>query len=120
MHACVVAVAIWIGGSWITARYLASGGGDVLGILGGATGLLIWLYIMASGILIGAQVNVAVQTGRPDADTRHDPPADGHDAAAARADDTPATEPEAAGDVRPTADGSVTAHESEAEAASTG
>lgn len=56
----VVAVAIWLGGSWITARYLASGGSDVLGILGGATGLLIWLYLMAAGILIGAQVNVAI------------------------------------------------------------
>ncbi len=67
-----VAVAIWLGGSWITARYLTSqGGADVLGILGGSVGLLIWLYIMASGILIGAQVNVAV----------HDPPdrdEDGH------------------------------------------
>lgn len=56
----VVAVAIWLGGSWVTARYLTSTGGDVLGILGGSVGLLIWLYIMASGILIGAQVNVAV------------------------------------------------------------
>lgn len=56
-----VAVAIWLGGSWVTARYLTSqGAADVLGILGGSVGLLIWLYIMASGILIGAQVNVAV------------------------------------------------------------
>ncbi|MEM7092198.1 MAG: YihY/virulence factor BrkB family protein [Actinomycetota bacterium] len=56
-----VAVTIWLGGSWITARYLTSQGfNDVLGILGGSVGLLIWLYIMASGILIGAQVNVAV------------------------------------------------------------
>lgn len=55
----VVAVAIWIGGSWVTARSLASFGSDVLGILGGSVGLLFWLYVMASGILIGAQVNVA-------------------------------------------------------------
>lgn len=65
-----VAVAIWLGGSWVTARYLTSqGGADVLGILGGSVGLLIWLYIMASGILIGAQVNVAV----------HNPPGDKED-----------------------------------------
>ena len=60
----VVAVTIWVGGSWITARYLTSGGGDVLGILGGSVGLLIWLYLMAAGILIGAQVNVAVRRGQ--------------------------------------------------------
>lgn len=73
-----VAVAIWLGGSWVTARYLTSqGGADVLGILGGSVGLLIWLYIMASGILIGAQVNVAV----------HNPPS-------ADADDPHLAEPE--------------------------
>jgi len=55
----VVAVAIWLGGSWVTARSLASFGSDVLGILGGSVGLLFWLYLMTSGILIGAQVNVA-------------------------------------------------------------
>ncbi len=56
-----VAVVTWIGGSWVTARYLALSGGstDVLGLLGGSVGLLIWLYVMMSGILIGAQVNVA-------------------------------------------------------------
>lgn len=60
----IVAVTIWLGGSWITARYLnTQGGSDVLGILGGSVGLLIWLYIMASGILIGAQVNVAIHRG---------------------------------------------------------
>ena len=64
----VVAVAIWLGGSWLTARYLgAAGGSDVLGILGGSVGLLIWLYLMASGILIGAQVNVAINNGEGDA-----------------------------------------------------
>jgi len=54
-----VAVAIWLGGSWVTARSLATFGSDVLGILGGSVGLLFWLYLMTSGILIGAQVNVA-------------------------------------------------------------
>ena len=47
-------------------RYLNTAGSDVLGILGGSVGLLIWLYIMTSGILIGAQVNVAVQEGPPE------------------------------------------------------
>jgi len=55
----VVAVVIWLGGSWVAARSLASFGSDVLGILGGSIGLLFWLYIMTAGILIGAQVNVA-------------------------------------------------------------
>ena len=55
----VVAVVIWLGGSWVTARSLATFGSDVLGILGGSVGLLFWLYLMTSGILIGAQVNVA-------------------------------------------------------------
>ena len=55
----LVAVAIWLGGSWVAARSLASFGSDVLGILGGSVGLLFWLYLMTSGILIGAQVNVA-------------------------------------------------------------
>jgi len=55
----VVAVVIWLGGSWVTALSLASFGSDVLGILGGSVGLLFWLYLMTSGILIGAQVNVA-------------------------------------------------------------
>lgn len=55
----VVAVAIWLGGSWVAALSLASFGSDVLGILGGSVGLLFWLYLMTSGILIGAQVNVA-------------------------------------------------------------
>lgn len=57
----VVAVAIWLGGSWVAARYfdLAGGASDVLSLLGGSVGLLIWLYIVTSGILIGAQVNVA-------------------------------------------------------------
>jgi len=54
-----VAVVIWLGGSWVTARSLATFGNDVLGILGGSVGLLFWLYLMTSGILIGAQVNVA-------------------------------------------------------------
>ena len=54
-----VSVVIWLGGSWVAARSLASFGSDVLGILGGSVGLLFWLYIMTSGILIGAQVNVA-------------------------------------------------------------
>lgn len=55
----IVAVAIWLGGSWVAALSLASFGSDVLGILGGSVGLLFWLYLMTSGILIGAQVNVA-------------------------------------------------------------
>lgn len=62
----IVTVVIWLGGSWLAARYLNTlGGSDVLGILGGSVGLLIWLYIMTSGILIGAQVNVAIHTPRP-------------------------------------------------------
>jgi len=55
----VVTVAVWLGGSWVTAKSLATFGSDVLGILGGSVGLLFWLYLMTSGILIGAQVNVA-------------------------------------------------------------
>lgn len=57
----LVTVAIWLGGSWAAARYfdIAGGASDVLSLLGGSVGLLIWLYIMSSGILIGAQVNVA-------------------------------------------------------------
>jgi uncharacterized BrkB/YihY/UPF0761 family membrane protein len=43
----------------VAARSFASFGSDVLGILGGSVGLLFWLYVMTSGILIGAQVNVA-------------------------------------------------------------
>lgn len=57
----VVTVAIWFGGSWVATRYLNGGGNDVLGLLGGSVGLLIWLYIMTAGILIGAQVNVAIR-----------------------------------------------------------
>lgn len=55
----IVTVVIWLGGSWVAALSLASFGSDVLGILGGSVGLLFWLYVMTSGILIGAQVNVA-------------------------------------------------------------
>lgn len=55
----VVAVVVWLGGSWVAARSFASFGSDVLGILGGSVGLLFWLYLMTAGILIGAQVNVA-------------------------------------------------------------
>ena len=55
----VVSVVIWLGGSWVAARSLASFGADVLGILGGSVGLLFWLYLMTTGLLIGAQVNVA-------------------------------------------------------------
>ena len=65
----VVAVVIWLGGSWVTARSLATFGSDVLGILGGSVGLLFWLYLMTAGILIGAQVNVA----RHNIDTPDDP-----------------------------------------------
>lgn len=56
-----VTVAIWFGGSWVATRYLSSFSDDVLGLLGGSVGLLFWLYIMTAGILIGAQVNVAVR-----------------------------------------------------------
>lgn len=56
-----VTVAIWFGGSWVATRYLTSFSDDVLGLLGGSVGLLFWLYIMTAGILIGAQVNVAVR-----------------------------------------------------------
>lgn len=61
----VVTTVIWLGGSWVTARYLSASGAasDVLGLLGGSVGMLIWLYIMMSGILIGAQVNVAIHSG---------------------------------------------------------
>ncbi len=64
----VVAVIIWLGGSWVAALSLASFGSDVLGILGGSVGLLFWLYLMTSGILIGAQVNVALQNVQDDDD----------------------------------------------------
>lgn len=60
----IVAVIVWLGGSWVAARSLASFGSDVLGILGGSVGLLFWLYVMMAGILIGAQVNVANATVR--------------------------------------------------------
>lgn len=58
-----ITTVIWMGGSWLTSRYLSASGAasDVLGLLGGSVGLLIWLYLMMSGILIGAQANVAMR-----------------------------------------------------------
>lgn len=54
-------VAVWFGGSWVISQSLdALGGNDVLGLLGSSIGLLIWLYLMTSGVLVGAQVNVAI------------------------------------------------------------
>lgn len=62
LFGAVVTVAIWFLGSWLTTRYLSAGGGfsDVLGLLGGSVGMLLWVYAMMVGIFVGAEANVAL------------------------------------------------------------
>lgn len=56
----------WAGGSWVAARYISATASatDVLGLLGSGVGVLIWLYIISAGILIGAQLNSALRKDR--------------------------------------------------------
>lgn len=62
----VLTALLWTGGSFLTARYIqaTSSATDLLGLLGSGTGMLIWLYVMASSILIGAQFNAAIRVDR--------------------------------------------------------
>lgn len=57
---------LWIVGSYLTALYIqaTSSATDLLGLLGSGTGLLIWLYVVSSSILIGAQFNAAIRVDR--------------------------------------------------------
>ena|GEM_PF-666097 len=61
----------WIGGSYLAAIYIAetSDASDPVGLLGSGLGLLIWLYVVSSSILIGAQLNAAIDLDR---DARRD------------------------------------------------
>ena len=43
---------------------VASGANAVLGLLGGALSLLFWLYLMAMGLLVGAEINSLLATRR--------------------------------------------------------
>lgn len=56
----------WIAGSYLTALYISatSSATDVLGLLGSGLGLLIWLYVISASILIGGQLNAAIQLDR--------------------------------------------------------
>lgn len=57
---------LWIAGTYLTAFYIreTSSSTDVLGLLGSGVGLLIWLYVVSASILIGAQLNAALQVDR--------------------------------------------------------
>lgn len=57
---------LWIAGSYLTSLYIraTSTATDLLGLLGSGTGLLIWLYVVSSSILIGAQFNSALRIDR--------------------------------------------------------
>ncbi len=56
----------WVAGSYLTGWYIetTSSSEDVLGLLGSGVGILIWLYVIAVGILIGAQFNAAIRIDR--------------------------------------------------------
>ena len=64
----LLATVWWVVVSLGFSTYLAfasSGANAVFGLLGGALGLLLWLYLMAMGLLVGAEVNslLAVRAG---------------------------------------------------------
>ena len=50
----------------------SSGMNAVVGLLGGALSLLIWLYLLAMGLLVGAEIN-RVLSDRRDLHTRDSP-----------------------------------------------
>lgn len=62
----VLTALLWTGGSYVTALYIqaTSSATDLLGLLGSGTGMLIWLYVVSSSILIGAQLNAAIRVDR--------------------------------------------------------
>lgn len=62
----ILTAVFWIAGSYLTALYIAatSSATDPVGLLGSGVGLLIWLYVISASILIGAQLNAAIQLDR--------------------------------------------------------
>lgn len=72
-----VASAAWWGVATVGLRaYLAASGGanQVFGILGGGLTLVMWLYLMSMGLLVGAELNaiIADRAGAPRRRPRHD------------------------------------------------
>jgi membrane protein len=56
----VLALAIWVGGSVLLRFYLASVPDSAYGSLGAPVAVLLWLYVTALAVLIGAEFNSAV------------------------------------------------------------
>ena len=76
----VLATVWWVVVSLGFSTYLAlasSGANAVFGLLGGALGLLLWMYLMAMGLLVGAEVNslLAIRAGLDITRVPTDPPA---------------------------------------------
>lgn len=55
----LIAVALWIGASWVLGFYLQHFGqlSKSYGALGAVIGLLLWFYVTSAAILIGAEIN---------------------------------------------------------------
>jgi membrane protein len=56
----VLALAIWVGGSVLLRFYLANVPDSAYGSLGAPVAVLLWLYVTALAVLIGAEFNSAV------------------------------------------------------------
>lgn len=58
----VLCLLLWIGGSWLLRWVLsaATGGTSIYGPLSAPIAVLVWLYVIAIAVLIGAAVNAAV------------------------------------------------------------
>ena len=66
----------WVASSYFTAWSIRAGTAsatDALGLLGSGVGLLIWLYLIAASILIGAQLNAATHLERMEQATEANP-----------------------------------------------
>ncbi|MCM4083889.1 YihY/virulence factor BrkB family protein [Paractinoplanes hotanensis] len=66
----VLALAIWIGGSAALRAYLSSGLRSDAGPIGAPIAFLLFFFLTALAVLVGAELNAAIDESRPDASTR--------------------------------------------------
>ena len=62
MPGAVLALSIWIGGSWCSGWILESsaGGTSIYGPLAAPIAVLVWLFVTSMAVLIGAAFNAAI------------------------------------------------------------
>lgn len=66
----VLALLIWIGGSVVLRSYLSSGVRGDAGPIGAPIAFLLFFFLTAFAVLIGAELNATIDGSRPDASTR--------------------------------------------------